>query len=71
MPDITMCRGEGCKQADMCFRCKAKPDAYQSFFTNTPKQPCTYYWPYAKGKADAVGELLDIFSGKADKVRSR
>lgn len=50
MPDITMCRGEGCATKDECYRFKAAPsDFYQSYFTqepvNTLTQDCDYFWP--------------------------
>ncbi len=39
MPDIAMCRGEGCQQAEKCFRHMATPDTYwQSWFSETPKK---------------------------------
>jgi len=37
MPDITMCKGEGCSAREKCYRYRAKPDAmWQSWFSKTP-----------------------------------
>lgn len=56
MADITMCKGvtdDGivCDKKDGCYRYRAVPDRYQSFFLNAPviiklnkQQECEYYW---------------------------
>ena len=37
MPDITMCKGEGCPFKESCYRHKAEPSPYrQSYFVETP-----------------------------------
>jgi len=46
MPDITMCRGEGCGMKERCFRYLADPSHYQSFFVTSPNQgkECEHFW---------------------------
>jgi hypothetical protein len=48
MPDITMCKPIYCPLKDTCYRYKAKPDQYQSFFSEQPyndeKKTCEQYW---------------------------
>lgn len=37
MPDISMCDGKGCEQANQCYRHRAVPNEYrQSFFVTAP-----------------------------------
>lgn len=50
MPDITMCKGNGCKIKEDCYRFKARPSYWQSYFTKSPvlkkedgNQSCLYY----------------------------
>jgi len=31
-PDITLCKGKGCPVRENCYRYKAKPSDYQSYF---------------------------------------
>lgn len=48
MPDITMCRGEGCPIKEDCYRFNATPTPlYQSYFAIVPydtKRGCDHYW---------------------------
>jgi len=46
MPDITMCRGEGCPIKKHCYRHIAKPDELQSYFVESPfdGQKCEMLW---------------------------
>ena len=48
MPDITMCKNEGCiKRAD-CYRYMAKPNPYwQAYCVFDPEDTgnCDHYWP--------------------------
>jgi hypothetical protein len=47
MPDITMCRGEGCHKKHRCYRHTAFPNEYQqSYFVVPPYQTdgCPYFW---------------------------
>lgn len=61
MPDVSMCFGIGCPLKENCYRYKANPDEYQSYFAEPPynitesdEQPsCDYFWeikykPYNK-----------------------
>lgn len=36
MLDITMCNGEHCPLKESCYRHKATPDHYQSYFVDIP-----------------------------------
>lgn len=50
MPDITMCNGGDCIKKSNCYRYMAKPDSYQSFFAEVPKETgddCKHYWEMA------------------------
>jgi hypothetical protein len=47
MPDITMCKGEGCEIKSTCYRFTAKPSEFmQSYFAETPNinGGCEYYY---------------------------
>jgi hypothetical protein len=48
MPDITMCRGNGCEIKDNCYRHKAEPSEFrQSWFMEPPfdtESECEYFW---------------------------
>lgn len=47
MPDITMCKGEGCELREFCYRFKAEPSKYrQSYFMNPPidNDVCNHFW---------------------------
>lgn len=50
MPDIAMCKGDGCLVKEMCYRYTAKPSLYQSYFVTPPfvekdgVQDCDSYW---------------------------
>jgi hypothetical protein len=57
MPDITMCKGDGCPMKETCYRFTANSDELmlfyhrQSFFINAPikeDNTCEYYWPNEK-----------------------
>jgi hypothetical protein len=46
MPDITMCKGEGCESKFTCYRFTAKPSEFmQSYFAERPDKNggCEYY----------------------------
>lgn len=47
MPDIAMCEGGSCKLKETCYRHTAKPDYYQSYFSEPPVDgdKCDYYLP--------------------------
>lgn len=47
MPDITMCKGEGCPAKELCYRYTAKPNEYrQSYFVEPPYKDdeCDHFW---------------------------
>jgi len=49
MPDITMCSGNYCELASMCYRYKAEPSKFrQSYFVKPPNEglECEYLWEY-------------------------
>lgn len=57
MPDITMCKGDGCTIKQTCYRYKTTPDEYgQSYFGSAPSQgvdedgntKCDYYYSISK-----------------------
>ena len=50
MPDITMCSGKDCPLKETCYRYKAKPDEYQSYFMEPPYKDgeCNHYWEMDK-----------------------
>ncbi len=48
MPDICMCKGEGCSAREHCYRYKATPCEFrQSYFVNSPIEggKCVHFWP--------------------------
>lgn len=46
MADITMCRGENCPLKEKCYRYKAKPSTWQSYFVEVPynEKGCDKFW---------------------------
>jgi hypothetical protein len=47
MPDITMCSGDGCPIKETCYRYKATPTEWQSYFSTPPfdkRRGCQSYW---------------------------
>lgn len=44
--DGTMCDGQGCELKSTCYRYKANPSEWQSYFNETPIEDgqCDYYW---------------------------
>jgi hypothetical protein len=52
MPDITMCKGDGCPMKETCYCFTANPSEFrQSYFMNAPikeDNTCEYYWPNEK-----------------------
>ena len=45
MPDIAMCKGEGCLQKNDCYRYRAIPSEYQSYFRIPPyeHETCVFF----------------------------
>jgi len=56
MPDITMCKGQNCPLKENCYRYKAKPSLYQSYFMEAPfkNRECNHYWEIVKSKIDKL-----------------
>ena len=51
MPDIAMCKNDKCIKKNNCYRYKAKPSTYQSYFaedTLDKEGNCKYYIPISK-----------------------
>ncbi len=51
MPDICMCKGEGCTQKSLCYRHTAEPSKRQSYFAIVPLDQyggCEHYAPNAE-----------------------
>ena len=46
MPDITMCSDIDCLKSTRCYRFLAKPDPWQSYFTESPRtgDDCADFW---------------------------
>lgn len=46
MPDITMCPGGDCPLKETCYRYKAEPSDYQSYWFEPPYYSgiCEHYW---------------------------
>ena len=65
MPDIAMCKGDGCTLKESCHRHTAKPSLRQSYFVNPPykekdgKQECELYWE-SKIKKENTDESSNI-----------
>ncbi len=61
MPDISMCVGNDCPLKETCYRYKAKPCEYQTYFMNPPYEDgkCEYYWKM-ESKPNLPGGNPDI-----------
>ncbi len=62
MPDISMCKGTNCTIKETCYRYKAIPSDWQSYFTESPikdNKTCDYYL-----------ELFDITKLKKENLTS-
>ena len=65
MPDIAMCKGDGCTLKESCHRYTAKPSLRQAYLISPPlsekdgKQECELYWEVKikKDKADENNNL--------------
>jgi hypothetical protein len=48
MPDITMCKGDGCPLKETCYRFKAEPSDRQAWFMEVPykedTKDCEHHW---------------------------
>lgn len=72
MPDITMCKGEGCPIREACYRYTAKPDKYlQSWFMKSPYDPeqkhCSHQMPPKKAvtQNSSVREMREEWDDKS------
>lgn len=72
MPDIAMCKGEGCSVARNCYRHRAVPnELWQSYFMDSPgkDENCRYFDHVQKGDR-LMPEVIDITisseKGKSD-----
>ena len=56
MPDISMCRGEGCSKKKACYRYTAVPNkwgqSYANFEETCPKNNFREFWDNKKGRLD-------------------
>jgi hypothetical protein len=52
MPDISMCPGDDCPLKEECYRFKATPSEYQSYFAEAPydsfNKDCDFFWKINK-----------------------
>jgi hypothetical protein len=52
MPDISMCPGNDCPLKEECYRHKATPSEYQSYFVEAPydsfNKDCDFFWRIEK-----------------------
>lgn len=58
MPDIAMCKGENCPLRYKCYRHKATPSMWQSYWTGTPynkkTKSCSDFIPMSETKRKRV-----------------
>ena len=68
MPDITMCLGIDCPIKETCYRYKAKPYEYQSYFVDAPikDNKCEHYWEVTSKVIKKIQKQLIIEIMKAD-----
>jgi hypothetical protein len=62
MPDITMCKGEGCPIKEHCYRHTAEADDYQSFLVESPwdGKTCKLFWgPQSKLIMDQLIKIVN------------
>lgn len=65
MPDITMCRGEGCSLRETCYRYKSKPTKERQPYSTAPpieianglRTVCEYYDHIDKPSTKPAGEV--------------
>lgn len=64
MPDITMCKGEGCPIKNHCYRHIEKPSDYQSYFAESPwdGEKCEMFW--SDNSQQIWDELKSILNDK-------
>ena len=67
MPDITMCKGDGCPVKETCYRYTAKPNEYrQSYFVEVPYKDdvCDHFW--GENQEQIWNSLKDIVNEKSN-----
>lgn len=61
MPDIAMCKGDDCPLKENCYRYKATPDYYQSYFLHPPynkeTEECSRFWEMKNKNDNASGTV--------------
>ena len=59
MPDISMCMGRDCPLKETCYRHKAKPSDYQSYFMEAPYKDgdCSHYWEMSSKPSKKLDKL--------------
>lgn len=63
MPDITMCKGKGCKKRESCYRYVAKPDRFQSYSAFEfliVNGKCDWYWRCEDGDQGSGSRTSEI-----------
>lgn len=65
MPDITMCKGDGCSAESKCYRYLAKPLIWQTWFVTPPgkDETCEHFMP-VEIKRSWTGRLPEPEGGK-------
>jgi hypothetical protein len=68
MPDITMCKGEGCPIKNNCYRNIAKPSEYQSYFEESPfdGERCEMFW--GENATQVYEQLKEILKVKNENL---
>jgi hypothetical protein len=64
MPDITMCMGNDCPIKETCYRYKAKPNDYQSYFMEAPykNEECEHYWQMEEVSSNTTKKVQKVKS---------
>jgi hypothetical protein len=68
MPDISMCRGDGCPRKRECYRCRAVPSQRQSYFVTPPVRAdgsCGSFLELRRG--DVLTEIRQAVGTESDR----
>ena len=62
MPDISMCMGNDCPLKETCYRYKAKPSEYQSYFMEAPYKDgdCSHYWEISSKSSKKLDKKVKV-----------
>ena len=73
MPDITLCKGNDCPLKETCYRYKAKPCEYQSYFMESPYKDgdCSHYWEMSSKSSKKLDKVKQEIDKKSSKVRQK